>query len=287
MAFGLGAGACFYFVPMDGSSPSRFMNGRTSRLEEQFVELTGAPLELRTYRRPGRELGGGARDGLRRRAGAAAHRPLLPRPLREVGPLPGPRGRARGLRRRGRVPLRHRLRGAPDDDDREPRRGAPRAAPRVPARRATCSSPGTGSARSTRARRLPAAVARCAERMLEPPLGEYEGLPGLRRFAAEVGFVARAALGLAVVRAVHLPDDRAPRDRGRQLPADVLAVPRGGGVRGGALAATASERWTALAGDCSRRARRTSPSPALWAEIGAGAGAVLDAEERLWGSLSR
>ena len=49
MAFGLGAGACFYFVPMDGSSPSRFVNGRTSRLEEQFVELTAAPLELRTY----------------------------------------------------------------------------------------------------------------------------------------------------------------------------------------------------------------------------------------------
>ena len=53
MAFGLGAGACFYFVPMDGSSPSRFTNGRTSRLEEQFVELTGAPLELRTFADPG------------------------------------------------------------------------------------------------------------------------------------------------------------------------------------------------------------------------------------------
>src|SRR3954466_1372370 len=49
MAFGLGAGACFYFVPMDGQSPSRFTNGRTSRLEEQFVELTGAPLELSTH----------------------------------------------------------------------------------------------------------------------------------------------------------------------------------------------------------------------------------------------
>src|SRR5215211_5611082 len=52
MAFGLGAGACFYFVPMDGASPSRFTNGRTSRLEEQFVELTGAPLELLTFDGP-------------------------------------------------------------------------------------------------------------------------------------------------------------------------------------------------------------------------------------------
>ena len=31
------------------------------------------------------------------------------------------------------------------------------------------------------------AIERNAEQMLEPPLGEYEGLPALRRFAAEVG----------------------------------------------------------------------------------------------------
>ncbi len=41
MAFGLGAGACFYYIVLDGQSPSRFTNGRVSRLEEQFVELTG------------------------------------------------------------------------------------------------------------------------------------------------------------------------------------------------------------------------------------------------------
>ncbi len=49
MAFGLGAGACFYYVVLDDQSPSRFTNGRVSRLEEQFVELTGAPLELHTF----------------------------------------------------------------------------------------------------------------------------------------------------------------------------------------------------------------------------------------------
>ena len=46
LALGLGAGVCFYYVALDGQSPSRFTNGRTSRLEDQFVELTGAPLEL-------------------------------------------------------------------------------------------------------------------------------------------------------------------------------------------------------------------------------------------------
>ena len=42
MALGLGAGVCFYYVPLDGQSPSRFTNGRVGRLEEQFCELTGA-----------------------------------------------------------------------------------------------------------------------------------------------------------------------------------------------------------------------------------------------------
>ena len=49
MALGLGAGVCFYYVPMDDQSPSRFTNGRVGRLEEQFCELTGADLDFETY----------------------------------------------------------------------------------------------------------------------------------------------------------------------------------------------------------------------------------------------
>ena len=52
MALGLGAGVSFYYVVLEGSSPSRFTNGRTGRLEEQFVELTGAPLRLATFEDP-------------------------------------------------------------------------------------------------------------------------------------------------------------------------------------------------------------------------------------------
>ena len=62
MALGLGAGVSFYYVPLDGSSPSRFTNGRVGRLEEQFVELTGAPLgSTRSTTRPRR----GTRRGRR------------------------------------------------------------------------------------------------------------------------------------------------------------------------------------------------------------------------------
>src|SRR4051794_9420515 len=49
MAFGLGAGAGFYYLAMEDSSPSRWFNGRTARLEETFRELAGAALELRTF----------------------------------------------------------------------------------------------------------------------------------------------------------------------------------------------------------------------------------------------
>ena len=49
MAFGLGAGACFYYVTIEDASPTRWFNGRTARLEENFDELTGAALELRTF----------------------------------------------------------------------------------------------------------------------------------------------------------------------------------------------------------------------------------------------
>src|SRR4051794_41281901 len=49
MAFGLGAGAGFYYLAMEDASPSRWFNGRTARLEESFRDLTGAALELRTF----------------------------------------------------------------------------------------------------------------------------------------------------------------------------------------------------------------------------------------------
>src|SRR6187551_620587 len=49
MAFGLGAGAGFYYLALEDGSPSRWFNGRTARLEENFRDLTGASLQLRTF----------------------------------------------------------------------------------------------------------------------------------------------------------------------------------------------------------------------------------------------
>ena len=98
MAFGLGAGAGFYYLALDDTSPSRWFNGRTARLEESFRELTGAALEMRTFAAEDGD-GPGRRRGPRSTAapGAAADRHLLPGPLRQLGPLPGPRGGPRRL----------------------------------------------------------------------------------------------------------------------------------------------------------------------------------------------
>ena len=65
MALGLGAGVSFYYVALDGQSPSRFTNGRAGRLEEQFVELTAAPIRLETFADPeaGWEAARAAVDG--------------------------------------------------------------------------------------------------------------------------------------------------------------------------------------------------------------------------------
>ncbi len=46
VVFGLAAGAAFFYVQLPGMSPSRTMNGRAAKLEEQFIELAGGAFTL-------------------------------------------------------------------------------------------------------------------------------------------------------------------------------------------------------------------------------------------------
>ena len=68
MAFGLGAGACFYYLVLEEASPTRWFNGRTAQLEQSFLELSGAPIKLETFEDPDAAWDGGA--GQRRRGPA-------------------------------------------------------------------------------------------------------------------------------------------------------------------------------------------------------------------------
>ena len=166
-----------------GSTAARRGSRRTS------TQLTGAALELRTFEEgDGGGLGGGPRRRRRGPARAPPHRPLLPRPLRQLGPLPGPRRGPRRLRRRGRP-------ASPTPASRSCRRPgsrtstAPATAATPPTRSpATCSprrprgSTASGCGRRSRRRSSVAATA-----MLEPEFREFSGLDAVRRFAEEAG----------------------------------------------------------------------------------------------------
>src|ERR1700745_836891 len=122
--------------------------------------------------------------------------------------------------------LRHRLRGPADHLAREPARGEALPAADLPAR-------GTRDRRAggnrDRPRRVDLARTRGHRAGGPPDAGAApRGPPWAARPEAlrERGRgLARGRGGLAVVRPLPLPGDRAPRDRRRELPEDVLALP--------------------------------------------------------------
>jgi hypothetical protein len=285
MAFGLGAGACFYYVALDDQSPSRFTNGRTARLEEQLVELTGARLELSTDDNPdrawdfARDVVDSGRPAILLtdlyyldHYGSSAHFPghavVLAGYDDEVAYLSDTAfdelqtTRLENLKRARHAqlpvfPLAGHMFSVPD------------------------SKP-IGDLRDS----IPAAIERCASRMLEPPLGDYEGLPALRRFAGEVGkwpdeiddwqwcarfnyqVIERRGTGGANFRRMYarfLAEANRPEAE---------------------LCERAAGSWTVLAEALREASESDSAEPALWARIGNEAALVLEREERLWPALA-
>jgi hypothetical protein len=285
MAFGLGAGACFYYVELDGQSPSRFTNGRTSRLEEQFVELTGAPLRLETDDdleatwETARAVVDAGRPAILLsdlyyldHYGKSAHFPghavVLAGYDDEVAYLSDTAfeelqtTRLENLRRARHAqlpmyPLAGHMFHLPD-----------------------------GERLSNVREAAPAAVERAASRMLDPPLGDYEGLPALRRFAAEVrGWGAEVEDWRWCARFNYQVIERRGTGGGnfRLMYSRFL---KEAGYAEGKLCAEAAARWTALAEALHAASEADTPAPALWARVGEEAARVLDAEERLWPALA-
>ena len=286
MAFGLGAGACFYFVPMDGQSPSRFTNGRTSRMEEQFVELTGAPVELRTFDDEGAsweaaraEVEGGSPALLLTdlyyldHYGKSAHFPG------HAVVLAGFDDEVAYLSDTAFADLQTTTLESLSEARHAQHPFFPLAGHMFTA--------GEGLDRFDPAAAIDEAIARCADRMLDPPLGEYEGLPGLRRFAAEVGswhellddWQWSARFNYQVI-------ERRGTGGGnfRAMYARFLAE---AGYDEAGLAAEAAEAWTELAAALLAASESEAPEPEQWAAIGERARTALDAEERLWPALAQ
>jgi hypothetical protein len=285
MALGLGAGVCFYYVPLGGQSPSRFTNGRVGRLEEQFCELTGAALRFATFddadasweaARAAVDAGRPALlltdlyylDHYGRSAHFPGHAVILAGYDDEVAYLSDT-----GFDELQTTTLEHLAEARHGQHPVFPLDGQMLTVPDPEALR----DPSPAAAR---------AIERNAHQMIEPAMGDYEGLPGLRRFAAELPrwpqeledwqwsarfcyqVIERRGTGGGNFRLMYsrfLEEAGRPESR---------------------IAAEAAAGWTTLAGSLLEASEAEAPGAALWSRIGDEAAAVLEAEERLWPALS-
>jgi hypothetical protein len=286
MAFGLGAGASFYYLALDDSSPSRWFNGRTARLEESFRDLTGAALQLRTFAEGDDEAWAAARaevDGgnpvllltdiyYLDHYGNSAHFPghavVLAGYDDEVARLSDTAfeelqtTRLENLakaRHSGHpaYPLEGHMFTVSDAVDRAQLEAA-----------------------------IPQAIERAAREMVEPTWGEFAGLPAIERLAAEAGswpeavedwqWCARFAYQVIERRGTGGGAFRLMYSRFLEEAARPEAP----------LAAEAAARWTELASAFRTASESDEPVASLWREIDTAADRVAKAEAKLWGSLT-
>ena len=286
MAFGLGAGACFYYVTIEDASPSRWFNGRTARLEETFAELTGAALRLRTFE-PG---DGDAWQAAR--AEVDSGNPVLLLTdlyyLDHYGNSAHFPGHAvvlagyddalvylsdTGFEELQTTRLENLDRARHSDHPAYPLAG----------HMFTVSG---GLAAGGLREAIPAAIERAARAMVEPEFPGFSGLDAVRRLAEEAGSWPEVAedwqwcarFGYQVIErrgtgggAFRLMYSRFLEE------AERTEAP---------LAAEAAARWTDLAAALRAASERDEPNPELWSEVGGAAHRVAEAEERLWAALA-
>src|SRR5215207_4757658 len=287
MAFGLGAGAGFYYLALEDSSPSRWFNGRTARLEESFRELTGAALELDTF---GEEEGEAAWAAARETVdggspallltdiyyldhyGNSAHFPghavVLAGYDDEVAQLSDT-----GFEQLQTTRLDHL----------DTARHSGHPAYPLEGHMFTVSEEAVDGERLREA--IPAAIERAAGAMLEPEIPGFSGLDAVRRLAEEAGAWPEAAedwqrcarFGYQVIErrgtgggAFRLMYGRFLEEAGRPE---------------AALAVEAASRWTDLAGAVHAASESDDPEPGLWRAVDGAGRAVFDAEQRLWTAL--
>jgi hypothetical protein len=132
---------------------------------------------------------------------------------------------------------------------------------------------------------VPAAIARAAGEMLEPPFGEFGGLPALERLAAEAGAWPQAVQDWRwCARFAYQVIERRGTGGGcfRLMYSRFLEEAGRGEAP---LAAEAAARWAELAEAFRLASESDEPRPELWRAVGAGAERVLSAERKLWTAL--
>jgi Butirosin biosynthesis protein H, N-terminal/Domain of unknown function (DUF4872) len=287
MAFGLGAGACFYYVTIEDASPTRWFNGRTARLEENFDELAGTALALRTFE-PGDDGAWAAA-----RAEVDAGRPVLLLTdlyyLDHYGNsahfpghavvLAGYDEEVAHLSDTGFEQLQ-RTRIENLDRARHSKH------PAYPLAGHMFTVGGEVSPERLR-EAIPAAIERAAQAMVEPEFRDFSGLDAVRRLASEAGSWPEVAedwqwcarFGYQVIErrgtgggAFRLMYSRFLEEAGR--PEAPLAV-------------AAAAAWTDLAGAFHAASEHEAAEPDLWRQIDKAADRVAQAEDGLWTVLAR
>ena len=285
MALGLGAGACFYYIVIDGQSPSRFTNGRTSRLEEEFVALTGAPLRLDVDDDPERswELARAVVDEGRpailltdlyhldhygRSAHFPGHAVVLAGYDDEVAYLSDT-----GFEELQTTKLENLALARHEGNPIFPLAGHMLHVP---------EADGLGDLSAA----APRAIARAAERMIDPPLGDFEGLPALRSFASEVGEWPEATEDWQWCARFNYQVIERRGTGGGNFRLMYSRFLEEVGTPQATLAGEAAAEWTTLAEALHAASEADEPEPALWSAVGERASRVLEVEERLWPELA-
>jgi hypothetical protein len=286
MAFGLGAGACFYYLTLPDASPSRWFNGRAARLEENFRELTGAALRMRTFGAGQEESWEAARaevdagnpallltdiyhlDHYGNSAHFPGHAVVLAGYDDEVAHLSDTAFEELQTTR-----LDHLAKARHGGHPAYPLEGH-------------MFTLGGEVARENLVAAAPRAIAHAAREMLEPAWGELAGLPALARLAAEAGsWPEQADDWQWCARFAYQVIERRGTGGGafRPMYARFLAEV---GRPEAPLAAAAGGRWTELAEAFKTASESDTPDPALWSEVSKLANEVESAERRLWTALA-
>jgi Butirosin biosynthesis protein H, N-terminal/Domain of unknown function (DUF4872) len=285
MAFGLGAGACFYYLTLEDASPTRWFNGRTARLEESFRDLTGTALEMRTF-----EEGDGDAWEVARAEVDAGNPALLLTDLYFLdhygnsAHFPGHAvvlaGYDEDVAQLSDTGFEELQTTRLENLDKARHSGHP-AYPLE----GHMFTVGAAVDRAALGAAVPRAIAKAAQEMVEPTWGEFAGLPAVERLAAEAGSWPEAAEDWQwCARFAYQVIER----RGTGGGAFRLMYSRfldEAGRPEASLAAEAAARWTELAEAFRLASESEAPAPGLWATVDTTARQVAEAETRLWQTL--
>jgi hypothetical protein len=285
MAFGLGAGAGFYYLAMEDASPSRWFNGRTARLEESFRDLTGAALELRTFAAGDEEAWEAARGEVDSGSpallltdiyhldhyGNSAHFPghavVLAGYDEEVAYLSDTGFEQLQTTRLENLALA---------------RHSGHAAYPLEGHMFTI---GAAVDRTALEAAIPGAIERAVAEMTDPPFGEFGGLPAIQRLAAEAGSWPEAVEDWQwCARFAYQVIERRGTGGGAFRPMYARFLEEAGRSEA-PLAAAAGARWSELAEAFRAASESEEPEAALWREVRTASRHVAEAELRLWTAL--